>query len=170
MYRLLGILILIFVSCSFQETEFDLLNKKNPNGFYGNEISLTEYASFKNLMSYPDKYMGKDILLSGEILEVCPMRGCWIKVKDNNSDIVIRAKVTDGVIVFPLSSKGKQVDIQGKFEKLSFTEQQAKNWKVHLAEEKGIILNPEDITLEPSDLVEYRITGKSAQIYDYGCK
>ena len=95
MYRLLGILILIFVSCSFQETEFDLLNKKNPNGFYGNKISLTEYASFKNLMSYPDKYIGKDILLSGEILEVCPMRGCWIIVEDYNKESQIRIKVID---------------------------------------------------------------------------
>ena len=88
----------------------------------------------------------------------------------NNSDIIIRVKVTDGMIVFPLSSKSKQVDVQGKFTRLNFTEQQAKNWKVHLAAEQGIVLKHEDIVLSESDLVEYRVVGESAQIYSYGCK
>ena len=169
MRRVLPIISLIIISCSLQETESDLLNKKNPDGFYGNMITLSEKSSFKDLFSLPNEYLGKDVFLSGEIIEVCPMRGCWINVKDNNSDLVIRVKVTDGIIVFPISSKGKQVDVQGKFSKLNFTEQQAKNWKVHLAHEKGITLNPENIILEPSDLIEYRIIGESAKIYSYGC-
>ena len=152
-----------------QETESDLLNKKNPDGYYGDKILLQEYSSFEDLISSPDQYLHKDVLISGEIVEVCPMRGCWINVKDNNSDIIIRVKVTDGMIVFPLSSKGKQVDAQGKFSRLNFTKEQARNWKIHLAEEQGIILNPEDVILEPSDLIEYRILGKGAQIYSYGC-
>jgi len=169
MYRLLPIIFLIILSCSLQETESDLLNKKNPHGFYGNRITLSEKSSYKDLFLLPDEYLGTDVFLSGEIIEVCPMRGCWINVKDNNSDMVIRVKVTDGIIVFPLSSKGKQVDVQGKFSKLNFTEQQARNWKIHLAEEKGITLSPENIILEPSDLIEYRIVGEGAKIYSYGC-
>ena len=37
-------------------------------------------------------------------------------------------------------------------------------WKIHLAEEKGIELTSEDIELDASDLVEYRIKGLGAQI------
>ena len=170
MCRFLPIVTLFIISCSFQETESDLLNKKNPDGYYGDKILLQEHSSFEDLMNYPNQYLDKDVLISGKIVEVCPMRGCWINVKDNNSDIIIRVKVTDGMIVFPLSSKGKQVDAQGKFLKLNFTEEQAKNWKIHLAEEQGVILNPDDVILEPSDLVEYRIVGKGAQIYSHGCK
>ena len=62
------------------------------------------------------------------------------------------------------------MDIQGRFTKLEFTEVQAKNWKIHLAEEQGITLNPEDINITPEDLVEYRINGTGATIYTYGCK
>ena len=47
---------------------------------------------------------------------------------------------------------------------------QARNWKIHLAEEQGITLNPEDINITPEDLVEYRIKGTGANIYTYGCK
>ena len=94
------------------------------------------------------------------------MRGCWINIKDKGSDINIRVKVTDGDIVFPLSSEGRQVDVQGIFSKLEFSEEQAINWKVHLAEEKGIQLAPEDVKIHPSDLYEYRIIGKAAKIYN----
>jgi len=64
----------------------------------------------------------------------------------------------------------KHVDVQGKFIKLNFTEEQARNWKIHLAKEQGIALKPEDIDIYPTDLVEYRINGSGASIYTYGCK
>tara|TARA_A100001011_G_scaffold400458_1_gene515147 strand:+ start:2986 stop:3498 length:513 start_codon:yes stop_codon:yes gene_type:complete len=167
--RLVLILCVFIFSCSVQRSEQFLLNKKNPNGIYGSKITLQEHSKHKNLIGDPDRYIGKDVLFTGEIVEVCPMRGCWINVKDNNSDEIIRVKVKDGVIVFPISSKGKQVDVQGEFSQLIFSDEQAKNWKIHLAEEKGIVLNPEDIILEDSDFVEYRIIGEGAIIYDYGC-
>ena len=170
MSKILIIYSLVFISCSLQYSESDLLNKKDPEGFYGNKIGLKDFQSFNNLISYPDKYLGKDVLISGEIIEVCPMRGCWIRVKDNNSDLIIRVKVTDGLIVFPLSSKGKFFDVQGEFSKLDFTEEQAMKWKIHLAEEKGIVLSPKDVVINPSDLLEYRVIGNGAQIYTYGCK
>ena len=51
------------------------------------------------------KFIGSDL---GKILEVCPMRGCWINIGiPKNPQNYIRVKVTDGEIVFPLSSKGK---------------------------------------------------------------
>jgi hypothetical protein len=98
------------------------------------------------------------------------MRGCWINIKEANSDLHIRVKVTDGEIVFPLTSKGKYADVQGKFSKLEFSEDQARQWKIHLAEEKGISLDPKEVVVNPSDLIEYRIIGKGANIYSYGCK
>ena len=109
--------------------------------------------------------MDKDVLISGEITEVCPMRGCWIDVKDINTEAHIRIKVTDGQIVFPLSAKGKFVDVQGKFTKLNFSKENAIKWKIHLAEEQSIKLNPENIKITPEDLVEYRINGTGANIY-----
>ena len=98
------------------------------------------------------------------------MRGCWIEIKEVNSDSHIRIKVTDGQIVFPLSAKGKYVDVQGKFTKLNFTEEQAINWKIHIAEEQGVMLSYEDVIITPDDLVEYRINGTGAKIYSNGFK
>ena len=162
--------ILCVSNCHNNVSETDLLNKANPDGKYGIEISLMVQNKISSLLKMPDQYLGKDILVSGKITEVCPMRGCWIDIKDVNSDKHIRIKVTDGQIVFPLSAKGKYVDVQGKFTKLNFTEEQAINWKIHLAEEQGVILNFENVEITPDDLVEYRINGTGANIYTNGYK
>ena len=180
MKKLLLILMVssLFMGCAVQQafedfkniSETDLLHKDNPDGNYGNEITLEVKHQIGKLLGTPQTYLGEEVLVSGEITEVWPMRGCWIDVKDLDTGSSIRIKVTDGKIVFPLSAKGKYVDIQGEFTKLEFTEVQARNWKIHLAEEQGITLNPEDIKIVPEDLVEYRINGTGANIYTYGCK
>ena len=167
MHIILTFVIFIFTGCNKEISEHDLLHKHNPIGKYGSIINLKEFKQIKKILNNADKHLNTNVLISGTILEVCPMRGCWINVKDNNSDSNIRIKVTDGEIVFPLSSKGKQVDVQGTFTKLEFTEQQAKMWKIHLADEQGIKLSEEDVIIKPSDLIEYRIIGEAANIYNF---
>ena len=164
------ITILIISNCHKNISEINLLNKSNPDGWYGKGISIKEKNEIGTLLNMPNAYLDNDVLISGELTEVCPMRGCWIDVKDINSEAHIRIKVTDGQIVFPLSAKGKFVDVQGKFTKLNFSKEQAIKWKIHLAEEQGIQLNPEDIEITPAELVEYRINGTGANIYTYGYK
>ena len=164
------ILILCMSNCQKKTSETNLLNKVNPDGLYGKGISLNIKNEIGVLLNLPSNYLDKNVLVSGEITEVCPMRGCWIDVKDINTDSHIRIKVTDGEIVFPLSAKGKYVDVQGIFTKLNFTKERAIKWKMHLAEEQGIKLTPDDIKITPNDLVEYRINGTGANIYTYGCK
>ena len=167
MKKIFILAVLIISGCNDSQSESDLLHKKNPDGNYGSEIYLREYNLITELFDTPEIYLGDEVLISGEIIEVCPMRGCWINIKEANSDLHIRVKVTDGEIVFPLTSKGKYADVQGKFSKLEFTEEQARQWKIHLAEEKGIHLDSKDIIINPSDLVEYRIIGEGANIYSY---
>ena len=100
----------------------------------------------------------------GNIVDVCPMKGCWIEIKDSDSDQIIRVKVQDDIIIFPQDSKGKKVIVNGVFKKIEFTEEQAIKWKIHLAEEKGLKLEKSDLTLDSSDLIEYRIRGLGAKI------
>ena len=130
----------------------------------GIEISNTDVSSITELLNNPSGYLGNNVTINGTIVDVCPMMGCWIEVKDFTSEEVIRVKVKDGDIIFPKESKNKEVLVEGVFSKLDFTEDQAIQWKIHLAEEKGIQLSSEDITLDASDLVEYRVQGLGAQI------
>ena len=160
---------LISLGCGIKKSEYDLLHDKYPEGRYGGRISLQVNIDIDELLNDPEKFLEKTVLISGEIIEVCPMRGCWVNVKDSTYEKPIRIKVTDGQIVFPLSAKGKDIKVEGVFTKLEFTENQARNWKVHLAEEKGLDISKEDLVILPEDLVEYRIIGQSAIIYTKGC-
>ena len=128
-------------------------------------VEMTD-NNFMDLINNSENYLDKNVLISGEIIEVCPMRGCWINVKNKDSNTNIRVKVTDGEIVFPLSAKGKNINVEGIFSKLEFSKEQAIKWKIHLAEEKGVELLPQDVVINPSDLIEYRIIGKAAKIYN----
>ncbi|MAJ43127.1 MAG: hypothetical protein CMF96_00095 [Candidatus Marinimicrobia bacterium] len=166
MYKITLLFILVFGACVKELSEYELLHKSNPVGKYGDIINSSEFIKIEELINNSKNYLDKRVLISGEIIEVCPMRGCWIKVKNKNLNTDIRVKVTDGEIVFPLSAKGKNVNVEGIFSKLEFSKEQAIKWKIHLAEEKGIELLHEDVVINPSDLIEYRIIGKAAEIYN----
>ena len=167
MFYRITFLIYIIASfgCSNKVSEIDRLNKKNPVGTYGNALSDTLIYSVEDILSSPRNNIGNSILISGVISEVCPMRGCWIQVKDNKSQQSIRVKVTDGDIVFPLSSKGKNVIAEGQFSKLVLSEKQAKSWKAHLAAEKGIEIDTAQVVLEEDDYFEYRLYSEAAKIF-----
>ena len=163
--NILLIIIFIQLGCFKKQSEKDLLNKVNPTGYYGNHPSKGIIYDVDELLLSASESLGKKLLVNGIITEVCPMRGCWLQVKDYNSDSDIRIKVTDGEIVFPLSAKGKNVIAEGIFTKLELSEKQAKNWKHHLALEKGIELDTSSIILSASDFYEYRLNSNSAKIF-----
>jgi hypothetical protein len=131
---------------------------------YGDDFNYDSIQSISSLIDNPNQFLDKQIVTEGKIVDVCPMKGCWIEIKDFDSDQIIRVKVQDDVIIFPQDSKKKKVIVNGIFTKIEFTEDQAIKWKIHLAEEKGLKLEESDITLDSSDLIEYRIKGLGAKI------
>ena len=92
------------------------------------------------------------------------MRGCWIQISDMDKMESVRVKVKDGDIVFPLSAIDHKTIVQGTFVRLDLSKDQAINWKIHLAKERGVILNPENINLQEEDYYEYRINCNGAVI------
>jgi RecJ-like exonuclease len=85
----------------------------------GKGVTLKTATPVKTLLSEPEKYLGKDVMVEGEITQVCQMQGCWIMVKDASSSEPIMVKVDDGVIVFPKDGAGRKVVAQGKLEKVA---------------------------------------------------
>ena len=131
---------------------------------YGDDFNYDSIQSISSLIDNPNQFLDKQIVTEGKIVDVCPMKGCWIEIKDSDSGQIIRVKVQDDVIIFPEDSKEKKVIVNGVFTKIEFTEDQAIKWKIHLAEEKGLKLEESDVTLDSSDLIEYRIKGLGAKI------
>lgn len=80
---------------------------------YGKEITLKDKTPISSILTSPEKFDGKTVLVEGKILNVCQNMGCWIEVAGENEGEKIMVKVEDGVIVFPKDSKGKIALVEG---------------------------------------------------------
>ncbi|MBS3946640.1 MAG: DUF4920 domain-containing protein [Melioribacter sp.] len=80
---------------------------------YGKEISLKDKTNVSSILTSPEKFDGKTVLVEGKILNVCQGMGCWIEVAGEKENEKILVKVEDGVIVFPKDAKGKTALVEG---------------------------------------------------------
>ena len=158
--------LVVCFSCDSNDPEQKLLKKPNPSGLYGNMSKTDKVYGVDELIQNKDDYINSIVKVTGLIEEVCPMRGCWLQVSsEDDKRKKIRFKVKDGDIVFPLSSKGRKVVAEGQFSVLSLNTNQAKNWKKHLAAEKGIDIDTASIVLTDNDYFEYRLNTIGAEIF-----
>ena len=169
----LVLIFIIFSGCSKNESnqetnlqesiqsEKSALEKENPVGIYGKGITLTEQTLLSEIMASPEKYKGKQVLLSGTIVEVCAKRGCWVDLSGDKEFQKIQVKVKDGEIVFPLSAKGNNALVEGIVEKLELTKKQSIKYQSHQAEEKGIEFDSTSVT---GPMTIWRIKGLGAEI------
>lgn len=128
---------------------------------YGEGLSSATAVRISELVSSPEKYLGEKIRVEGLVEDVCPMKGCWIDILEAQSRETIRFKVADGVIVFPVEAKGREVVAEGVLRKHEMSKQRATSWLRHLAEEKG---EPFDESSVTGPLVFYQIEGLGAEL------
>ena len=98
----------------------------------GTGVTLKDSTPIKSILEQPATYVGKTIRIDGVATAVCAHMGCWMAVAaeglegpgasggpgGNGPAPTIRLKVDDGVIVFPVSAKGRKVSAEGVFEAL----------------------------------------------------
>ena len=85
----------------------------------GKGVSLKKATPIEALTTKPKEFVGKTVRVDGVAKAVCAMMGCWMAVAVDETDPAsptVRLKVEDGVIVFPMSAKGKKVSAEGVFE------------------------------------------------------
>jgi len=128
----------------------------------GAEITLTEKTNISDILDDPEAYLDKIVLVEGEVLDVCPMMGCWMELKSDDGEGMIKVKVKDGDIVFPVEAKGSTALVEGKVYKIELTQEKAIEHFEHVAEEKGEEFDPSTIT---GPMTIYQIKGLGAEIY-----
>lgn len=128
---------------------------------YGKEISLTEKTSISKILSQPEEYVGKTVLVEGEILEVCAMAGCWMELKSDAENQKVKIKVKDGDIVFPVEAKGKSALVEGTVYKIELTKEEAVEYYEHVATEQGTEFDAATVT---GPITLYQIKGIGAEL------
>ncbi len=122
----------------------------------GKEITLKKTTKISQILDKPESYVGKKVLVEGTIVGVCKKRGCWIEVAGDKEFQKIKVKVDDGVIVFPVSAKGKKVMVEGEVEKI-VADSHSHDGKAHDEKKSGCSHGSETY---------YRLKGLGAVIAD----
>lgn len=128
---------------------------------YGRDLTLKEKTDISRILSAPEEFVGKTVLVEGEVLEVCQMAGCWMELKSDAKDQKIKIKVKDGDIVFPVEAKGKNAVVEGTVYKIELTKEEAVEYFEHVAAEQGTEFDPATVT---GPVTFYQIKGLGAEI------
>ena len=127
----------------------------------GAELTLTEKTNISDILADPEAFLDQTVLVEGEVLEVCPKMGCWMTLKSDDGEGMIKVKVKDGEIVFPADAVGDNAVVEGKVYKIDLTQEKAVEYFEHMAEEKGEEFDPSLIT---GPMTIYQIKGLGAEI------
>ncbi|MEN8136266.1 MAG: DUF4920 domain-containing protein [Thermodesulfobacteriota bacterium] len=125
---------------------------------FGKPLTLTEPTKISAIEKSPLSFVGKKVLISGTVVEVCSTRGCWLDLASDTAFEKIQVKVTDGVIVFPLSARGRTAYVEGIVEELKLSKKEALDYGRHKAREKGISFDPTTV-IGPQTIYRLRALG-----------
>ena len=128
---------------------------------FGAGVTLPKMTQVSEIMNNPKEYVGKKVKIKGLVVDVCAKRGCWLYIAGDKPFQKIQIKVDDGVIVFPMSARGKVATVEGVVEKLDMTHEEAIAYHKHLAEERGQKFNPASVQ---GNEATYRIRGTGSEI------
>ena len=87
---------------------------------FGAGVVIDQPTPIADIVKNPEAFVGMTLRIDGTATAVCEHMGCWMAVSEsaNEGAATVRLKVEDGVIVFPVSAKGKAVSAQGTFERI----------------------------------------------------
>ena len=129
---------------------------------YGKGVKVAETTSMAKILADPDAWVGKRVRIEGKVMDVCPMAGCWMELQEGDGASKLRVKVDDGVIVFPVTAKGKLAVAEGTVEAIPMTREQYVGWLEHLAEERGEKFDASTVGEGPFRILQ--IKGEGARI------
>lgn len=128
---------------------------------YGKDITLKETTKISDIFAQPDAFNGKRVKVQGAIVDVCSEKGCWIMIASDKEFQAIRFKVDDGVIVFPMTEKGKTAIVEGVVTVSVLSEKDQIEQGEHMAKEKKVPFDPKTVKGPKTSIM---IKGEAAEI------
>jgi gamma-glutamylcyclotransferase (GGCT)/AIG2-like uncharacterized protein YtfP len=148
---------LAILLCGILIAQTDEVNK------LGAEITLAEKTNISDILSSPEDFLDKKVLVEGEVLDVCQKMGCWMELQSDIEGEKIKIKVKDGEIIFPVEAKGQTALVKGTVYKIELTQEEATEYLEHVAKEQNQEFNSSTVT---GPMTIYQIKGLGAEIYD----
>ena len=156
--RVLVLIPLILMACGEPAANKPTESGELKGTVYGDGVKATETLKISELVAKADELEGKSVRVEGLVTGVCAKRGCWFQMASDKEFESITFKVVDGVMVFPMSMKGKYAVAEGVVQKTPLDLEQTRAFLAHKAEEAGEKFDPESVT-EPLTIIQLKGTG-----------
>lgn len=134
-----------------------------PGELFGDGVKESQAVAITDILASPDQYAGKTVRVEGTVTDVCPKRGCWFEMAGTKPGDKLRFKVQDGVMVFPMTAKGKYAVAEGVVVAQKLSLEETREYLEYQAREYGKEYDPASVT-EPMTVV--RLDGKGAVLRD----
>lgn len=133
---------------------------------YGEGLTLeaSETTPIATIVAAPDSWKGKHVRVEGTVTDVCPMKGCWMSLRQG--DAALRIKVDDDVIVFPKEAVDHDAVAEGVVDVQDLDRERWVSWQAHLAEERGETFDPASVGDGPYRLIQIRGSGAEIALDD----
>lgn len=149
---LVAVSLLLAVACKPAEV---------PGTVYGERPTLKDTTLISAILDAPQTFVGQRVLVVGTVVEVCEEKGCWMQIAGDREHQMLKIKVEDGVIVFPLTARGHRAVVEGTMEAVALTADVARaQARRHAVETR----QPFDSTAVFSDTTLYQLRGIGAFI------
>ncbi|MFN8092423.1 MAG: DUF4920 domain-containing protein [Vicinamibacteria bacterium] len=112
---------------------------------YGKPLTVKETTKVSDILAKPEQFDGKRVKIEGPVVDVCQMRGCWIKIGGDKDFESLTFKVDDGVITFPMSARGKTALVEGVVSVTTQSVEEQKKQGEHMAKEQGKAFDPASV-------------------------
>lgn len=128
---------------------------------YGAPLTLKEVTKVSDIFANPDKFKNQRVQVEGPVIDVCSEMGCWLAVGGDREGQILRFKVEDGVIVFPMSAKGQQAKVEGILEVSTLTEAEQIKQGEEMAKDMKMTFDPKTVK---GPKVSIQIKGEGAEV------
>jgi len=123
---------------------------------FGAEINQDfEVLTIEQLIGGSDEFNKKEIVVTGNISDVCQSSGCWVMLSDGNNSIRVK---TNHSFFMPKDCSGKNAKVQGTFEIKEISEEEAEHYKDD-SKDHGITSEDNMSIMGPQKVYEVIATG-----------
>jgi hypothetical protein len=94
---------------------------------FGKGVSLNDATPLTSVIATPSTYEGKTVRVEGVVTSVCEEMGCWLALAPTAAagDKTLIIQVEHGVVVFPMSAKGRRAAAEGVVQRVGSRESRA---------------------------------------------
>jgi hypothetical protein len=99
---------------------------------YGAGLTLEETTPLREVVSRPELYVDRTLLVKGRIRDVCQRKGCWMLLTDGESQM--RVRFTDYGFFVPKGSSGKDAYVEGRAAVEEISEKEARHYEAEASD------------------------------------